>query len=199
AAIASGILVARLVSFSKSELLAAMAAFLLLAALAFYRKARTLAAVCCCLCLVFAGALHALLHTPGPSPELDAEGREIVILGGCVVEPPAISGERERFLLELEPHARAQVTLYTKKDEALPALRYGQNIELDARVRKPRNFGNPGAFDYAGYLARQDIYWTASGAAGSVRILPGHCGSPFQKAVMDLRAAALHRIENLYR
>ena len=49
AAIASGILVARLVSFSKSELLAAMAAFLLLAALAFYRKARTLAAVCCCL------------------------------------------------------------------------------------------------------------------------------------------------------
>jgi predicted membrane metal-binding protein len=44
-------------------------------------------------------------------------------------------------------------------------------IELDARVRKPHNFGNPGAFDYARYLARQDIYWTASGAAGTVRVL----------------------------
>ncbi len=115
-----------------------------------------------------------------------------------MVEPPAVSGERERFILELEPHARAQVTLYTKKDETLPLLRYGQNIELDARVRKPRNFGNPGAFDYTHLLTRQEIYWTASGAAGTLRILPGHCGSPFQKAVMDLRAAALHRIESLY-
>ena len=65
-------------------------------------------------------------------------------------------------------------------------------------MRKPRNYGNPGAFDYAHYLARQEIYWTASGAAGNVRILPGRCGSPFQNAVMDLRQAALARIERLY-
>jgi competence protein ComEC len=140
-----------------------------------------------------------LAHAPGPPPELDVEGREIVILAGCVVEPPAISGERERFLLEIEPHARAQVTIYTKGGEPLPPLRYGQNIELDARVRKTRNFGNPGAFDYAHYLARQEIFWTASGAAGAVRVLAGRCGSRFQKAVMDLRAAALARIERLYR
>ena len=127
---------------------------------------------------------------PGPPPELD-EGRELVILGGCVVEPPAVSGERERFLLELDSHARAQVTLYTRPGDSLPSLHYGQNIELDARVRKPRNFGNPGAFDYAHYLARQEIYWTASSAASTVRVLPGRCGSRFQKAVMDLRAAAL--------
>lgn len=121
-----------------------------------------------------------------------------MILAGCVVEPPAISGERERFLLEIEPHARAQVTIYTKGDEPLPPLRYGQNIELDARVRKTRNFGNPGAFDYAHYLGRQEIFWTASGAANTLRVLPGRCGSRFQKAVMDLRAAALARIERLY-
>ena len=101
----------------------------------------------------------------------------MVILSGCVVEPPAVSGERERFLLELDSHARAQVTLYTKPDESLPSLHYGQTIELDARVRKPRNFGNPGAFDYAHFLARQEIYWTASSAANTVRILPGRCGS----------------------
>jgi hypothetical protein len=39
--------------------------------------------------------------------------------------------------------------------ETLPALHYGQNIELDAKVRPPRNFGNPGAFDYRRFLARQ--------------------------------------------
>ena len=198
AAIATGILVARFVPFQNSELLAAMGAFLALSVLARLRSAGTPATLCCWLALIPAGALTALLHTPGPAPELDAEGRAIVILGGCVVEPPAVSGERERFTLELEPHARAHVTLYTKNDEPLPPLRYGQKIELDARVRKPRNFGNPGAFDYASYLARQDIYWTASGAANTVRVLPGQCGSLFQKTVMDLRAGALQRIERLY-
>ncbi len=148
--------------------------------------------------LVAAGALTAEAHRPGPAPELDSTGREVVILSGCVVEPPALSGERERFLLELERHARVQVTLYAKPDEALPALAYGRNIELDARVRSPRNYENPGAFDYRHYLARHDIYWTASGAARTVRVLPGRCGSPFQKAVMDLRSAVMARIDRLY-
>jgi competence protein ComEC len=199
AAIASGILVARFVPFHQSELVGAIAALLLLGIFAMWRDSRVVAGASCCMGLFFAGALIALVHVPGPPPELDAEGREIVILGGCVVEPPAISGERERFLLELAPHARAQVTLYTRKDELLPALRYGQNVELDARVRKPRNYGNPGAFDYSHLLARSDIYWTASSAAGAVRVLPGRCGSPFQKVVMDLRVAAMSRIERLYR
>jgi competence protein ComEC len=199
AAIAAGILAARVAGFHQSELFLATGAFLLLGMLASFRRARILAGVCCCLGLLCAGALTAVIHAPGPAPELDAEGREVVILGGCVVEPPAISGERERFVLALDPHARAQVTLYTRAGETLPALRYGQNVELDARVRKPRNYGNPGAFDYARYLQRQEIYWTASGPAGSVRVLPGRCGSRFQSFVMNLRAAALERISRLYR
>ena len=144
AAIASGILVSRFVTFQQSELLLAIAAFLVLGVVALRRGSRVLAGACCCLGLFFAGALTALAHAPGPPPELDAEGREIVILGGCVVEPPAISGERERFLLELEPHARAQVTLYTKGDEPLPPLRYGQNDRArraraeTAQLRQPR-------------------------------------------------------------
>jgi len=198
AAIAAGILVSRFVPFAKTELLAATGGFLALGICSLLLKSRWLAAVCGGLGLFAAGALIALLHSPGAPPELDVEGREIVILGGCVVEPPAISGERERFVLEIEPHARAQVTLYTRDGETLPPLSYGQKIELDARVRTPRNYGNPGAFDYAHYLARKEIFWTASGAAGTLRVLPGSCGSRFQKAVMDVRAAALDRISRLY-
>jgi competence protein ComEC len=198
AAIAGGILVSRYVPFRQFELLLVIGAFLLLGIAALWRNARLLAGVCACLGFFFSGILIDVVHAPGPAPELDVEGREIVSLGGCVVEPPAISGGRERFLLELDPHARAQVTLYTRENEALPNLRYGQRIELDARVRKPHNFGNPGAFDYARYLARKGIYWTASGAAGTVHILPGRCGSPFQKAIMDLRQAALERMAHLY-
>ena len=198
AALASGILVYRFIPLGPSESLGAIAGFLVLGCLALWRGSRWLAAVCCLLGLFFAGALDSFVHTPGPPPSIDASGREVVILGGCVVEPPAISGERERFILELDRDARAEVTLYTKPGETQPPLRYGQNLELDGKVRPPRNFGNPGAFDYRNYLARQDIYWTVSAAAGTVRLLPGHCGNPFRKAVMDLRQAALARIERLY-
>ena len=198
AAIAAGILVSRYVPFPQSELLWAIAAFLVLGIVAVWRKARLLAGACCALGLFCAGMLTDAVNTPGPPPEMDTTARELVILGGCVVEPPAVSGDRERFILELEPHARAQVTLYAREDEPLPTLHYGQRVELDARVRKPHNFGNPGAFDYARYLARQDIYWTASGNASTVRVLPGRCGHAFQKAMMDLRAAALARLERLY-
>ena len=197
-AIIAGILAAHFAPFRTNELIFAIGAFLALGTVAMVRRARVLAGTCCLLGLVAAGALTALAHRPGPPPRLDVTGREVVILGGCVVEPPALSGERERFLLELAPHARAQVTLYTKPGEAMPRLAYGQNIELDARVRTPRNYENPGAFDYRHYLARRDIYWTASGAAHTVRILPGRCGSPLQKAVMDLRASAMARIDSLY-
>ena len=77
---------------------------------------------------------------PAPPPKLNVKGREVVMMDGCVVEPPAVSGERERFMLELEPGARAQVTLYTKHGETLPQLRYGQRIEADVRVRPPHNY-----------------------------------------------------------
>ncbi|MEI9971776.1 MAG: ComEC family competence protein [Ignavibacteriota bacterium] len=180
------------------QILLAIGAFFLLGAISFYRRSQFLAGTSCLLGLFFAGQFLALVHRPSPRPELDVEGREIVILGGCVVEPPAISGERERFLLELAPGARAQVTLYTKEGESLPSLSYGQNIEVDARVRRPRNYGNPGDFDFETFLARQKIYWTASGSAGTVRILPGRCGSSVMKVAMDLRAAVMRRTEDLY-
>jgi competence protein ComEC len=184
AAFASGILLQRFVPLAPCESLAAIAALFALGIIALWRTARRIAA--------------ALVHVPGPPPEIEAEAREVVTLAGCVVEPPAVSGERERFLVELDRDARVQVTLFTRPGEMLPALRYGQNVEIDGRIRKPRNFGNPGAFDYTHYLARQNIYWTASTSASDVRILPGQCGTRFSKFIMDLRAAALERIQYLY-
>src|SRR5215467_1943371 len=146
AAIAAGILVSRFVPFRESELLLEIAAFLFLGIIALWRGARAVAGICACLGFFFAGILLDLAHVPGPAPEIDATGREIVILGGCVVEPPAISGERERFILELEAHARAQVTLYTRENESLPRLHYGQQDR--ARCSRPQTaqFRQPGRF-----------------------------------------------------
>src|SRR5580765_3601299 len=114
AAIAMGVLVARYVTFNSAELLGALAAFLVIALVSTLRRSRVLASISGGLALFCAGGLAFVRQAPLPAPRLDATGREIVILSGCVVEPPAISGERERFLVELEPHARAQITVYPK-------------------------------------------------------------------------------------
>jgi len=199
AAIATGILASRFVSFETRELFIAIAACAILSAIALWRRSRALAGAGCLLGFVFAGALVDLAHRPGPRPELDAEGREPVILSGCVVQPPALSGDRERFVVELDPGARVQVTAYAREGQPPPALRYGQRVEFEARVRRPRNFGNPGAFDYARYLARRDVYWTAAMSAGSeVTVLPGRCGSRLQAAIAGLRVMALNRLAQLY-
>ena len=199
AAIAAGILAARIAPLTVVDILLGAGGGFVLGVFCLWRGARVAGGACCCLALFCCGAWLAAVNTPGPPPRLDVADGDVAVLAGCVVEPPAVSGEKERFVLELEPGARAQVTLYARPGETtLPALLYGETVEVEAKVRSPRNFGNAGAFDYARYLARQDIYWTASAPAGAVKPLAGRCGSRFQSAMMALRAAALRRIGQLY-
>jgi competence protein ComEC len=198
-ALASGILVSRFISFDTRELLVALPVLVALTALA-WKRSRWLLLTCCLVTIAFCGALLEALHRRGRAPEIEARAREVLSLGGCVVTPPAFYEGRDQFTLELAPRARVQVSLMVREGENPPDLRYGQLVELEARLRPVRNFQNPGAFDYQGYSARSDIYWTASAAAGAtVKVLPGRCGSRFRAAVFALRTAALNRIERLYR
>lgn len=199
AALAGGLVLARFVAFGAAELLWTIAALAALAVYALWKSTRRAAMLACLVALFFAGALVGVAHRPGPAPELDAAAREVVILSGCVVEPPVFSEDRTQFLLELEAGARAQVSLYLKPGQRPPELRYGQKVEVEARVRRTHNFRNPGSFDYAGYLARRDIYWTASARSGApVKALPGECGTTFGRFIFGLRVAALERLERLY-
>jgi competence protein ComEC len=201
-ALSAGIVLSRFVSFTVREFLWSLPLLAGLTFLAWKTSLRTLR-FCTAVMLLFGGALLETLHRPGPPPEIDAGAHENVILDGCVVSPPAFYEGRDQFLLELAPDARARVSLSMREGESPPALRYGQLVELQARVRRIRNFQNPGAFDYEGFSARSHIYWTAStsagGSAGSpVTVKPGRCGSRFQAAVFALRVAALERIDRLY-
>jgi competence protein ComEC len=196
AAIVSGILLGRALTFSRSSAAWPAVVFVLLALLSTPRLRRW----CLILALIFAGAFADAWHRPGPRPQLDAGSRETVILSGCVVEPTVLSPGREQFTLELDPGARARVTLPLEDDgPLLQRLEYGQRVEIEARARAPRTFNNPGSFDYAGYLARQKIFWTASMTRGSTaRVLPGRCGWRPMAWIFALRELALDRIERLY-
>ena len=151
------------------------------------------------LALVFAGVFVEAWHRPGAPPEIDASSREILVADGCVVEPTVFSPDREQFTLELDRGARARVSLSLRDGDSPQKLDYGQRVEIEAKFRRPHNYNNPRSFDYAAYLARQNIYWTASMSTGSrARVLPGRCGSRFTAMVFALRVAALERIERLY-
>jgi competence protein ComEC len=196
AALAAGILVSRWSPFTVRDAAWPVCAFFALAALA---RPQWLRRACALLGMICAGTLTEAWHRPGPPPEIDAGWKETVLLDGCVVEPTVLSPGREQFTLELEPYVRARVSQAVDDDAPTPRLPYGQRVEIEARVRAPHNYSNPGSFEYAGYLARQRIYWTAAMTRGSApRILPGRCGSRRMAFVFRLRTSALERLERLY-
>jgi competence protein ComEC len=197
-ALASGIFLAQLVPFQVFDFLWTLPPLSGLVYIAWRRSLRTLP-VCSSLVLLFCGAFLDVLHRPGKPPEIDASARETVILDGCVVSPSAFSEGRDQFVLELAPKARIRVSQTIRDGETPPDLRYGQLVSLEARVRRIRNFQNPGEFDYEGFSARSDVYWTASATgAASIVVKPGRCGSRFFAGVFALRTGALRRIEHLY-
>lgn len=120
-------------------------------------------------------------------------------MSGCVVEPLSIQADRGRFVLEIEPGARANVSVRIVPGEPAPNIRYGSRVEFPARVRSPRNYGNPGAFDYSGYLARRKTFWLASvQPRAQIQTVPGECGSRIQAALTNFRQSALTRLDSLY-
>ncbi len=187
-----GILLSATAGFTAGELTAALAVTGLGAVMSRYRRWYLLGLI------LFSGAAIDQWLRPGPDPHIDAQPGETVLIAGCVVEPPVFSEDREQFLLELAPHARVRVTLYPAEGEPLPALAYGQMVEVPVKVREPRNFGNPGAFDYKGYLARRHIYWTASAASHSKPRILGHCGHALAGWIYSLRSWSLARIATLF-
>jgi competence protein ComEC len=197
--IATGILLCRAAHFGTQELIYASTALCLLAIFAAWKSTRRSAVLCAAVLCLFAGLATAEYHRPGKAPQLNADPGETLLLAGCIVEPPELSPGREQFLLELAPRVRIKVNLNLRDGEQAPHLHYGQQAEVEARIRMPHNFQNPGSFDYVAYLARQQIYWTASAHASQIKILPGNCGSKFWAALYGIRVKALDRLEQLYK
>jgi competence protein ComEC len=193
-----GLGAARFASFHPIELGAGIAALLALWIGARW-KARRVSIAAGFACLMLVGCAVAEYQRPQARPELTSNDNETLIVGGCVVEPAPSDPHVSRFVVELEPHTRMRVTLTARDGDTLPAITYGNLVEVEARVRKPVNFGNPGAFDFAGYLARQDIYWTASArGADKLQMVAGQCGSGWHKAWFAARRWALQRVEHLF-
>jgi competence protein ComEC len=155
--------------------------------------------------LFFIGALEIQLRTAqGPLDDgvlVFADGGEVVVTAHVThegeIREADFGGLRQSVGVETESVTSGTKTLavraglrlgiygkesdqeYDNSGEPVPMriFRYGERLRFPAKLRPPRNFRNPGAFDYRGYLADQGIVVLASTKSSKVEELPGFVGS----------------------
>lgn len=197
--VAIGILVAHFIFFNLRDL--AIPAILSLTVFLFclwWPPAGRMRMAAACLALGISGIATQVVHRQGKAPKLNAQDGETVLLAGCVVNPTVFSPDREQFTLELAPRAEARISLNLKDDARLP-LAYGERVEVAAKIRFPRNFQNPDAFDYTGYMAAQHIYWTGSvSSPADIKVSGKRCGYRAMAWLYAVRTWALDRLDRLY-
>jgi len=132
-----------------------------------------------------------------------------VWLEGWVVGPPdprpadardTGDPERTRFVVEVTRLRLGAAWVVVRGGARLtllgeaPEVAYGDEVRGTFRLRVPRRFGNPGAFDYPAYLATQGIFlegWTRE----PVETVAAGRGSTILAAIFRMRALLLRRLD----
>ena len=124
---------------------------------------------------------------------LDVETEEIVTEDGKRI--PVHSGVRLGIYGE-----RPDIVPLTEAGPAatMRLFRYGERIRLPVKLKLPRNFRNPGAFDYQGYLAANGIGALGSAKAEDVQLLPGFAGSRMELWRTRIHSGIIAKIHALW-
>ncbi len=213
AALVAGIIAAQFALFSFQETLLSILLLTGLGGLGLRYDAARAGLAACLTGFVLAGALLASLSDPrDPFLITEVLGREDarledpMRLRGYVRIPPEALEHADRFVLEAESMFRGttarggvRVTVYGRENAPQLKLDYGQRIEFLARIRRLRNFENPGSFDRVAYLNRQGIHLTAAVRAGTpILTLEGAGGNIWQSWLWKLRGRAQRRLDALF-
>lgn len=78
------------------------------------------------------------------------------------------------------------------------AFHYGERLRFWAKLKLPRNFRNPGAFDYQGYLADHGIAALGSAKAEDVTLLPGFSGSRIASWRSRMHRSVLAKVHEVW-
>jgi competence protein ComEC len=81
---------------------------------------------------------------------------------------------------------------------ALNSLRYGGRLRILAKLHPARNYRNPGAFDYEGYLRDNGISVLGSAEAEDIEPLPGFSGSRIELWRTRVHASIVAKIHELW-
>jgi competence protein ComEC len=195
---------------------------------AYFLRRRSRAAYALALAALFVtGALVIRVRAPENqvSPPGFADGRDLVITAHVIkegnlrdhgrgdsqqrldLETEQINTSNENFAVRFG--IRASFYGYEARDESVRIVSqesstrhlflYGERLRFPAKLYPPRNFRNPGAFDYAGYLAENGIVALGSAKADKVELLPGFAGNRFELWRTRLRRSLVERIHVLWK
>ena len=91
-----------------------------------------------------------------------------------------------------------RLTIYEMvEDRAIP-LTYGTRLRILAKLHPARNYRNPGAFDYEGYLRDNGISVLGSAEATDIERLPGFSGSRIELWRTRVHASIIAKIHQLW-
>jgi competence protein ComEC len=138
--------------------------------------------------LIALGALliHLRLHPSIPPHHVSKlPDRHKVVLTGTIYRPPQRDVGKTVVYLRADGISRGDTVApatgrmrITIGDRGVP-VRYGYRIRLQAKLYRPHNFRNPGAFDYEGYLRRKGVLITGYVRNGEqIQILSREGGTP---------------------
>jgi competence protein ComEC len=149
-----------------------------------------------------------------------ASGREVTISGHVVREGYARQSDprsiRQQIDIETEAvestggaipiHAGIRLTIYEKVDAGqsierrapVAPLTYGSRLRVRAKLHPPRNYRNPGAFDYEGYLRDQGIAVLGSARSTDVQLVPGFAGTRIELWRSHIHASLVAKIHELW-
>src|SRR5580692_8840199 len=90
--------------------------------------------------------------------------------------------------------------IYSARPEAVSQrpFHYGERLRLPVKLKLPRNFRNPGAFDYQAYLTANGISALGSAKAEEVEPLPGFAGSRIELWRSRIHASIIAKVHALW-
>ena len=122
-----------------------------------------------------------------------------------------IDVEIEQITYQANPvqiHAGLRLSIFSKNEDERfngatsasprPSFRYGERLRFPVKLALPRNFRNPGAFDYVSYLAGNGITVLGSVKIGDVEVLPGFYGNRFELWRSRLHRSLIEKIHVLW-
>ncbi len=186
----------------------------LVSALYFIRRKTSAAAALALAALFMVGAFH--IQVRGPIP-LDtsllpfADGQQVEMNVHVTREGRLREGAPDEIRQGLDVateeivtesgtrisiHSGVRLGIYSVDTPRL--FRYGERLCVPVKLKLPRNFRNPGAFDYQAYLATNGISALGSAKAADVKQLPGFAGSRLEFWRARIRASVIAKVHQLW-
>ncbi|MGA9507794.1 MAG: ComEC/Rec2 family competence protein [Candidatus Sulfotelmatobacter sp.] len=202
------------------------ASVFLAAALYFLTRKKFLATILALATFFFAGGLHIQLGDSstlrdtslnpfayGPPVQLTGhvkrEGRSRDASSNELSQ--TVDVEAEEIVTEngarISVHSGVRLSIYQSIDDSRPnspaplpmrLFHYGERLRLPVKLKLPRNFRNPGAFDYEAYLAENGIAALASAKAEDVDLLPGFTGNRFELWRTKIHSSMIAKVHALW-